>query len=81
MKGEPFGHSQFTLNCSIDRVNRIFVATEFAIVKIRSSRIDQLVEEGSRGAKAAQHVITHMDEYLSAVSWDYDYGTWNGVAR
>lgn len=43
-----------------------FVATEFAIVKIRSSRIDQLVEEGKPGAKAVKHVITHMDEYLSA---------------
>ncbi|MBS4196921.1 hemolysin family protein [Lederbergia citri] len=43
-----------------------FVATEFAIVKIRSSRIDQLVEEGKSGAKAAKHVTTHMDEYLSA---------------
>lgn len=43
-----------------------FVATEFAIVKIRSTRIDQLVEEGKPGAKAAKHVITHMDEYLSA---------------
>ncbi|MBS4210253.1 hemolysin family protein [Bacillus sp. FJAT-50079] len=43
-----------------------FVATEFAIVKVRSTRIDQLIEEGKPGAKAAKHVITHMDEYLSA---------------
>ncbi|MFS0644801.1 hemolysin family protein [Siminovitchia sp. 179-K 8D1 HS] len=43
-----------------------FVATEFAIVKIRSSRVDQLVEEGKPGAKAAKHVVSHMDEYLSA---------------
>ena len=43
-----------------------FVATEFAIVKVRSTRIDQLVEEGKSGAKAAKHVITHIDEYLSA---------------
>nr|WP_144919549.1 hemolysin family protein [Paenibacillus bovis] len=43
-----------------------FVATEFAIVKIRSSRVDQLIEEGKPGAKAAKHVTTHMDEYLSA---------------
>lgn len=43
-----------------------FVATEFAIVKIRSSRIDQLVLEGKKGAKAAQHVTSHLDEYLSA---------------
>lgn len=43
-----------------------FVATEFAIVKVRSSRIDQLVEEGFKGAKAAKHVTSHLDEYLSA---------------
>ena len=43
-----------------------FVATEFAIVKVRSSRIDQLLVEGKSGAKAAKHVITHLDEYLSA---------------
>lgn len=43
-----------------------FVATEFAIVKVRGSRIDQLVAEGHKGAKAAKHVTTHLDEYLSA---------------
>lgn len=43
-----------------------FVATEFAIVKVRSSRIDQLITEGRKGAQAAKHVITHLDEYLSA---------------
>jgi len=43
-----------------------FVATEFAIVKVRSSRINQLIEENKAGAKAAKHVITHLDDYLSA---------------
>ena len=43
-----------------------FVATEFAIVKVRSSRIDQLVAEGKKGALAAKKVTTHLDEYLSA---------------
>ena len=43
-----------------------FVATEFAIVKVRSSRIDQLIAEGNKGAIAAKKVITHLDEYLSA---------------
>lgn len=43
-----------------------FVATEFAIVKVRSSRIDQLVAEGKKGAIAAKKVTTHLDEYLSA---------------
>lgn len=43
-----------------------FVATEFAIVKVRQSRIDQLVAEGRKGSLAAKHVTTHLDEYLSA---------------
>ncbi len=43
-----------------------FVATEFAIVKVRQSRIDQLVAEGKKGSVAAKHVTTHLDEYLSA---------------
>lgn len=43
-----------------------FVATEFAVVKVRSTRINQLIEEGKPGAQAAKNVITHLDEYLSA---------------
>ncbi|MGD6793086.1 hemolysin family protein [Metabacillus indicus] len=43
-----------------------FVATEFAIVKVRSSRIDQLIAEGRKGSLAAKRVTTHLDEYLSA---------------
>ncbi|MBN8192632.1 HlyC/CorC family transporter [Bacillus sp. NTK074B] len=43
-----------------------FVASEFAIVKVRSSRIDQLVAEGNQTAVAAKKVISHLDEYLSA---------------
>ncbi|MEE6451975.1 hemolysin family protein [Gottfriedia acidiceleris] len=43
-----------------------FVASEFAIVKIRSSRIDQLIGEGNKKARAVKRVITHLDEYLSA---------------
>ena len=43
-----------------------FVVSEFAIVKVRSSRIDQLIEEGSRKAVLAKKVISNLDEYLSA---------------
>ncbi|WP_211745722.1 hemolysin family protein [Paenibacillus sp. Marseille-Q4541] len=43
-----------------------FVATEFAIIKLRSSRIDQLVLEGRRGALAVQKVTSNLDGYLSA---------------
>lgn len=43
-----------------------FVASEFAIVRIRSSRVDQLIEEGSKSAEAVKKIIIHLDEYLSA---------------
>jgi CBS domain containing-hemolysin-like protein len=43
-----------------------FVATEFAMVKVRVSRIDQLISEGKKGATSAKKVVTHLDEYLSA---------------
>ncbi|ARD55515.1 hemolysin family protein [Bacillus safensis] len=43
-----------------------FVASEFAIVKVRSSRINQLVAEGSKKAIMAKKVTSRLDEYLSA---------------
>ncbi|WP_048602116.1 hemolysin family protein [Rubeoparvulum massiliense] len=43
-----------------------FVATEFAIVKVRRTRIDQLVAEGNKKAVSAKRVVTHLDEFLSA---------------
>ncbi|MFJ7508557.1 hemolysin family protein [Peribacillus simplex] len=42
-----------------------FVATEFAIVKVRSTRVDQLIEEGKPNALSAKKVISNLDEYLS----------------
>jgi len=43
-----------------------FVATEFAIIRIRSSRVDQLVMEKKKNAVAVQRVIANLDGYLSA---------------
>lgn len=43
-----------------------FVASEFAIVKVRKTRIDQLVAEGNKRAISAKKVISNLDEYLSA---------------
>jgi CBS domain containing-hemolysin-like protein len=47
-------------------LNGFFVAAEFAIVKVRGTQIQTLVEEGDRRAVVAQHVTTHLDAYLSA---------------
>jgi CBS domain containing-hemolysin-like protein len=43
-----------------------FVATEFAIVKLRPSRVDQMVMEGRKNALAVQKVTSNLDGYLSA---------------
>src|SRR3954468_5198827 len=43
-----------------------FVSFEFAIVKIRGTRIDQLVSEGNKNAISAKKIISNLDEYLSA---------------
>lgn len=43
-----------------------FVSSEFAIVKVRSSRIEQLIDEGNSGAIQVKKVIDNLDGYLSA---------------
>lgn len=48
-------------------LSAFFVASEFAIVKVRSTRIDQLVEEGNKRALAAKKILSNLDEYLSTV--------------
>ena len=47
-------------------LNGFFVAAEFAIVKVRSIQIDPLLKQDVTGARAADHVIHHLDAYLSA---------------
>jgi CBS domain containing-hemolysin-like protein len=47
-------------------LNGFFVASEFALVKVRSSQLDLLEEEGNRRASLANHVISNLDAYLSA---------------
>lgn len=46
-------------------LNGFFVAAEFAIVKVRSSRIDTLVHDGNAKAKFAKNLVDHLDAYLS----------------
>lgn len=43
-----------------------FVGAEFAILKVRMSRIDQLISEGNKKAIIAKKVTQELDYYLSA---------------
>lgn len=47
-------------------LNGFFVACEFAIIKVRSSQLDALIEEGNTRAVFVRHVRSHLDAYLSA---------------
>ena len=47
-------------------LNAFFVAAEFALVKVRVARIDELARAGRPAARAARHVLSHLDRYLSA---------------
>jgi CBS domain containing-hemolysin-like protein len=46
-------------------LNGFFVAAEFALVRVRDSRIQQLEEEGSRRAVVVRRVLGDLDSYLS----------------
>jgi CBS domain containing-hemolysin-like protein len=46
--------------------NGFFVATEFAIVAVRRSRLEQLAAEGSARAGLALQVVAHLDAYIAA---------------
>ncbi|MCL9661866.1 hemolysin family protein [Paenibacillus hunanensis] len=43
-----------------------FVGAEFAILKVRMSRLDQLIADGNKKAVMAKKVATDLDYYLSA---------------
>lgn len=46
-------------------LNGVFVAAEFSFVKVRHTRLAQLVAEGNRRAKSAQICVNNIDAYLS----------------
>lgn len=46
--------------------NGFFVAAEFAIVKVRSTQLTELADEGSKRAKMARKLTRRLDAYLSA---------------
>ena len=47
-------------------LNGFFVASEFAFVRVRSTAVDQLVEEGRAGAETLQEALGSLDDYLAA---------------
>ena len=47
-------------------LNGFFVATEFAIVAVRRSRLAQLADQGNTAAQVASDIVGHLDAYIAA---------------
>ena len=46
--------------------NAFFVVSEFAIVKIRRTKLEELAHGGSKRARLALEISEHLNTYLSA---------------
>ncbi len=66
--GEPAGNLPLRLFFVVVLVlfNGFFVASEFGLVAVRKTRIDQLAAEGSGAAVVVQRAVKHLDRYIAA---------------
>src|ERR1700694_4600364 len=46
--------------------NGFFVAAEFSIVTVRKTRVDQLIAEGHRGARAVRRAVSRPESFIAA---------------
>jgi CBS domain containing-hemolysin-like protein len=46
-------------------LNGVYVAAEFAFVKVRQTRVDQMVEEGGASARMVKEATQNLDSYLA----------------
>lgn len=56
-------------------INAFFVAAEMALVRMRSTRIDQLVEQGNKTAKLIQDEMESPNRYISACQLGITFAT------
>ena len=47
-------------------LNAVFVAAEFSLVAVRKTRIEELVHQGVRGARAVQTATSALDRSIAA---------------
>jgi len=57
---------KLSLALALVAFNGFFVAAEFALVKIRDTQLQGLVQRRHRRAGMARHILAHLDGYLSA---------------
>lgn len=57
---------QIAIVLALVLINGFFVASEFALVAVRKTRIDQLAAEGNRNAVVVQLALRNLDRYIAA---------------
>lgn len=57
---------QIVLAVFLVLLNGFFVLAEFALVKVRSTRIEELAKSGQDRALIVRHMVRHLDAYLTA---------------
>src|ERR1700730_13090239 len=56
--------------------NGFFVAAEFAIVTVRKTRVDQLIAEAHRGARAVRRAVSAPDRSIAATQLGIPVACW-----
>src|SRR5271155_5460371 len=60
------GYFEILIIAGLILINGFFVSVEFALVKVRATQIDELVEKGNWAAKLTSKALDRLDFYLSA---------------
>jgi CBS domain containing-hemolysin-like protein len=47
-------------------LNALFVAAEFSLVALRKTRVEELVKQGVKGARAVESAVAHLDRTIAA---------------
>ncbi|RAX58681.1 hypothetical protein CCZ01_02555 [Helicobacter monodelphidis] len=63
---DPYSIMMLILAFLLVALNAFFVLSEFSIVKVRRSRLEELVKRGNNTAKLALKISGNLDTYLSA---------------
>jgi CBS domain containing-hemolysin-like protein len=58
--------AELVIALALVAANGFFVASEFAIARLRPTQVAEFVRNGRPGARSAQHAVDHIDAYLSA---------------
>ncbi len=66
MESVQSGFFDIVLIVIIILVNALFVAVEYALVRVRSTELDTIINQGNKQAKLSKKIIENINSYISA---------------